>query len=532
VTVQTVHAQLLLTNEREVLGSLPRSGRPRIAESSPTKRKFGAIKRANDEALGGLSDKKLSKRLKNKTPEWSTSYTKQSSNGSPIASTRSAPCARTIANMRKRGTFSYVPLRTVPLIDEATKTMRLDFCAARRSEDIYNEVHLDESVVLFELKRSKFKGIMTEGNAMQAKKRVSVLPANGLTASGELVASGLTDMTEAEQLKFARNQDQAAAVMPIVESSNLHPPKLLLFGAITCPTPDDPDARPLAFTIDGHPIVALFQIVGQRERVNTKRNAEGVPVKGPGTADPFIYTPTTINQYAYREILLGEGGLADMYDQRRTGGPVEARIKRFYVPVDKSGNVDNQELIRRHEAREMAQKKKKRRNVGSSKVIIAIQEDGAPAHGFANTIKGDDKSTEVHKTLVEQLLARGFDLFKQARYSPDLNACDVGFWHMCKALIDDRLGEVPLPTSHLKTSTEQAMWEILREEAAKIPARKVFNIFHQQRANMEAVFKAGGASVPRQPHTGIRTKFGTHDKESSTESSAESSVAPSDEESE
>jgi hypothetical protein len=481
-----------------------------MVETSPQKRKYNAIKKANDDALGALSDRRLAKRLKDNTPDWSTSYTRTNKNGVTTTTTRNGPSARTLGNMRKRGTFEYIGLRISPHISEPARAERVTFTTTRLAEELDSEVHVDESMAVFTLNKKKFKGIMVQGESLRkADMAMSMLPVN--QEPGEFVGSRLTDLTLGQQQEL--DDARKKANIRYDESSRLHPPQVLLFGAICCPQPDDSDATEYTFEDAAHPIVMLCAVLGRRPRLRNKKDKEGNVIKGPGTDDPWIYVPVTINQYGYREIILGEGGLLDMIEHRLQGKDVEERVKKFYLPVDPQGNVDTKELERRHDERMKMQNANKRQDEWQY-LTSAVQEDGAPAHGYSNSKKGDDKSTLVHKTLVEGMARRGYSVFKQPRNSPELNACDLGFWHMVKTALDDRISEVPLPMTSVKTSTENKMWEIIREEAIKLPAQKFFNIFRQQRANMDAIKDAKGNPLDAFPRLGARRQFGTIDQES------------------
>ena len=80
---------------------------------------------------------------------------------------------------------------------------------------------------------------------------------------------------------------------------------------------------------------------------------------------------------------------------------------------------------------------------------------------------------------------------------------------MLKSKLDVRMSEVPMQKGGNQNEIQAAMWTIIKQEAALLPARNFFNVWQQRQANLKAINKADGGHIGQMPHTGIRKKYGT-----------------------
>ena len=135
-------------------------------------------------------------------------------------------------------------------------------------------------------------------------------------------------------------------------------------------------------------------------------------------------------------------------------------------------------------------------------IIATIQEDGAGGH----SVKGEE-----HKKLVKWLEGPRIELINQSPHSPEMNMCDLGFWHMMKSRVNARQSSVANYNGKNGRFIEDKLWEIMVEEWEKVPAEKLWNIAKQKEAVFKAVQAAGGGQLSTDPHTGIRVMYGTGD---------------------
>ena len=205
----------------------------------------------------------------------------------------------------------------------------------------------------------------------------------------------------------------------------------------------------------------------------------------------------------YRYLYECEGGVLDCMEAYDDGLPVETRIRVINVPVIKSGSGVSTDA---EEVRRQLQLRNNNREKGGFD-FKQIQEDGAPGHGYNNRQSG--KPTEVHNELASRLEDNGLELIKQPKLSPSTNPLDIGVWNMIKSKLDARMSEVPMQLGGNQNEIQAAMWTIIKQEAALLPARNFFNVWVQRQANLKAIHKAEGGHIGQQPHTGIRKKYGT-----------------------
>jgi hypothetical protein len=196
----------------------------------------------------------------------------------------------------------------------------------------------------------------------------------------------------------------------------------------------------------------------------------------------------------------------DFRDKYELGNTPDQRTSVFCLPADK----EQIETDCMHERPYKSSRGPKRNGKGPQKWRISRgQENGAPGHGFNN--RQQRKETTYHAKLIADLKRRGLDLFKQSRNTPCSNVLDIGFWHMLRAAIANRQEEVPTYTGQNTDAVESAIWAIIKDEVSKIPARKIFNMFMQKKANMQAIIRLNGGSIKDEPHTFIRQQWGTHE---------------------
>ncbi len=86
---------------------------------------------------------------------------------------------------------------------------------------------------------------------------------------------------------------------------------------------------------------------------------------------------------------------------------------------------------------------------------IRVKEDGAPGHGYNNLQGG--KPTALHNKLVADLKKFQIELIKQPCHSPEVNACDIGFWNILRAYICEHSEAIPAFTGKNADQVEAAI---------------------------------------------------------------------------
>ena len=272
---------------------------------------------------------------------------------------------------------------------------------------------------------------------------------------------------------------------------------IFLFGITACPRLINPETCATdgaEFDLHRNGLVALFQVRG----VSLRQRNDQWGKKG----DP-MYCRANMDGLLYRYLYECEGGVLDCMEAYDDGLPVETRIRVINVPVIKSGSGVSTDA---EEVRRQLQLRNNNREKGGFD-FKQIQEDGAPGHGYNNRQSG--KPTEVHNELASRLEDNGLELIKQPKLSPATNPLDIGVWNMLKSKLDARMSEVPMQQGGNQNEIQAAMWTIIKQEAALLPARNFFNVWVQRQANLKAIHKAEGGHIGQQPHTGIRKKYGT-----------------------
>jgi hypothetical protein len=216
--------------------------------------------------------------------------------------------------------------------------------------------------------------------------------------------------------------------------------------------------------------------------------------KHPDVEKRYRYSAATISGLTYAYLLMAEGGVLDMLKYYLDGKPMAERIKVFCVP-------ESTDELETH----LASCPDKPYNLRD--FIQVLQEDGAGGHGFDNRHGG--KPTKEHELLKAYLKRQGIRLEKQPPHSPELNMLDLGFWHMLKSAVGDRVGELPQNTGSNKDAIEAAIWAQIKEVAPRaITADKMFAIAAQRVAHLDAIVAAEGRPIPQEVHTGIRKAWG------------------------
>ena len=455
-----------------------RPGRTNHMKKSPEKKTLRAMNVVYNEANGQIGVRAVSNRLKGKTPSWKTTYSSKNVDGGRAKRTRTTPSKSTVNNAIKNKLLAFVSMREMPELTDDAIAERKAFVAKYKDESIetgelYTWCAVDESYA----RHLPFK------NA-----RIAFIPAHP-DEDGNYYQSHL-DIEKKTYL-------DAKAGIYVEHGGHDHEAMIFLFGVTACPellNPTTCKTEGAEFDLHRNGLVALFQVRGVAIR---KRNDQW------GNKGDPMYCRANMDGLLYRYVYECEGGVLDCMEAYEDGKPVEDRIRVINVPVIKKGNVvstDVETVLQELQARA----KKEGVIIDTFK---RIQEDGAPGHGYNNRQSG--KPTQVHNDLVSNLNEFGLELIKQPKLSPATNPLDIGVWNMLKSKLDVRMSEVPMQKGGNQNEIQAAMWTIIKQEAALLPARNFFNVWQQRQANLKAINKADGGHIGQMPHTGIRKKYGT-----------------------
>jgi len=455
-----------------------RPGRPNRMKISPEKKTIQAVQGVYNEASGNIGVRTVSNKLQGKTPNWKAEYTSKNADGVLTKRTRTTPSKSTINNMLKMNFLKFLPMREMPELTDDAIAERKAFAITYKEESIengklYKWCAVDESYA----RHLPFK------NA-----KIAFIPAHA-DEDGNFYKSHLD--IEEKTLRDAKAQQYVA------HGGHDHEAMVFLFGVTACPrllNPETCATKGAEFDLFRNGLVALFQVRG----VSLRKRNDQWGKKG----DP-MYCRAYMDGLLYRYLYECEGGVLDCMEAYDDGLPVETRIRVINVPVIKSGSGVSTDA---EEVRRQLQLRNNNREKGGFD-FKQIQEDGAPGHGYNNRQSG--KPTEVHNELASRLEDNGLELIKQPKLSPSTNPLDIGVWNMIKSKLDARMSEVPMQLGGNQNEIQAAMWTIIKQEAALLPARNFFNVWVQRQANLKAIHKAEGGHIGQQPHTGIRKKYGT-----------------------
>lgn len=284
-----------------------------------------------------------------------------------------------------------------------------------------------------------------------------------------------------------------------------HNPKVFLMGSVTMPGYTlNAEGKVESFDPVKNGKILLARVRGFHKRKRgeykpgTKEYVEG---KKPG--DP-IFTNTTINSQRYFQLHFMPGGLVDSINLYNNPALRPEGYKTAKVLALDENAPD------KLSAAETAELKQPFNEVDYPGTFIC-QEDGAPGHGYNNLQGG--KANNFHDMLARRLLKeKRIKLVKQSRHSPEFNALDLGVWSIIKAEVDARCDEIPAFTGQGGNSdeVEAKIWEIVKVVwENKVTPRLLFNIFKQREAMLHESIRLNGESIVKEPHTGIRMKYGT-----------------------
>lgn len=229
----------------------------------------------------------------------------------------------------------------------------------------------------------------------------------------------------------------------------------------------------------------------------TREYVEG---KKPGDK---IFSNTTINSQRYYQLHFMPNGIVDSIKQYNNPSlrPADYKTARVLALDENAQDKLSASQIAELEAPF---------NAEDYPATFINQEDGAPGHGFNNLQGG--KTNIFHDLLSLQLAKQGFQLVKQSRHSPEFNALDLGVWSIIKAEVEARWEEIPQHTGQGSNvnEVESAIWNIVKNAwENKVTPRHLFNIFKQREEMLKECIRLEGKSIVKEPHTGIRKKYGT-----------------------
>ncbi len=140
-------------------------------------------------------------------------------------------------------------------------------------------------------------------------------------------------------------------------------------------------------------------------------------------------------------------------------------------------------------------------------VEVRLQEDGAPGHGYNN--KANRAPNATHDKLAEVAKSAGITIFKQPHNSPELNPLDLGIWHSLQSKV--KRMDLPASKGYDDTYIESCMWEAVKKAWAELEPRTIWNCWMEKDEILKMLEANKGDSISKEPHTGIRTRWGTHE---------------------
>jgi hypothetical protein len=140
-------------------------------------------------------------------------------------------------------------------------------------------------------------------------------------------------------------------------------------------------------------------------------------------------------------------------------------------------------------------------------VRVRMQEDGAPGHGYNN--KKNRSPTKPHDEMVAIANERDIDVEKQPHNSPETNPLDLGLWHS----IQSRVKNTVIENGAREGSawTESQIWEATKQAFWDTPSRTIWNCWMVKDEILKLLVANKGKSIAKEPHTGVRTRWGTHE---------------------
>ncbi len=255
--------------------------------------------------------------------------------------------------------------------------------------------------------------------------------------------------------------------------------KIFLFGAVTKPRlVKIGDALYIDPRYDGK--VALYRIRASKARKRSTVN---------GKAGELMFENCTINGLRYKYIMEQPGGLFDAINQYNY---LSQRPPHYSTAKVFSVDLDNEQDAAGRSTRTPVP------------AYFTIQEDGAPGHGYDNI---HDKETVIHEDLKYNASTCGFNLVKQSRHSPEINALDLGVWCVLKSAVENRADEIPIFDGTNANEVESRAWQVMKQEWESMNPLKLFLIFEQRRVLLDEIINNQGQAVNIEPHTGLRKKW-------------------------
>lgn len=153
---------------------------------------------------------------------------------------------------------------------------------------------------------------------------------------------------------------------------------------------------------------------------------------------------------------------------------------------------------------------KKTRDYFGEGSTIVFQEDGAPGHGYNN--RRNRKPSTVHDDIVQTALEKyDIKVVKQPAHSPDLNACDLGFWYALDVAFQEKVSTLDMRNCHMHATgwVESEMWRLLQEAWNELEPRVIWNTFMHRDVIAAALIKERGRHVVLPPHAKLGNRWGT-----------------------
>ena len=135
---------------------------------------------------------------------------------------------------------------------------------------------------------------------------------------------------------------------------------------------------------------------------------------------------------------------------------------------------------------------------------VIFQQDGAPGHGYNSRNGGAE--TDSMKTLCAVFASRGIQVVKQARNSPEVNACDIGLWNIIKSAVSkaETMSD-PDDTYKNVTLIRDLTWKRIQKAwNEEVTAEKLWIIFKKRELHLKKIEELEGDSMGKEPHAGLR----------------------------
>jgi len=245
--------------------------------------------------------------------------------------------------------------------------------------------------------------------------------------------------------------------------SKRHPDKIMVIAVIACPKMLNPltagvNDEVARFDPEMNGKVALVRCVEEVKRKRkTYKKVNGVKTLSHDAGETKVVS-CTLDGARYRDFLIKDGGIL-------------SKVRSYFGPD----------------------------------VEVRFQEDGAPGHGYNN--KGGRIPTKTHDEMTAVAEAKRIKVFKQPHNSPELNPLDLGIWFSLQAKV--RYVEIP-EIDHNSGFVESKIWEAVKIAWDELESRTIWNCWMVKDEILKEIKTSKGEPIVKEPHSGVRTRWGTH----------------------